>query len=74
MTDRGVAIAQVGLAFAFVIGYFAVVILFLLGYVSVPITYKELFGALIIFCTAQLGQIVGYFFARQRTSAQGATS
>ncbi len=74
MTDRGVACAQIGLAFAFVLGYFAVVTLFLLGVVHVPESYKEVFGALIVFCTAQLGQIISYFFSRQRVSTPGATT
>ncbi len=73
MTDRGVAIAQVLLAFMFVCGYFAVVVLFLLGYVKVPIDYKEAFVALLGVSTASLVQIVSYFFARQRATT-GATA
>lgn len=68
MTDRGIAIAQILLAFMFVGGYFAVVVLFLLGYVRVPVDYKEAFVALLGVCTASLVQIVSYFFARQRAS------
>jgi hypothetical protein len=69
MTDRGIAISQIILAFFFVVGYFTVLVLFLLGFVKVPIEYKEAFMTLLGFSTAALGQIVGYFFARQRTSS-----
>lgn len=72
MTDRGIAIAQILLAFAFVLGFFTVIVLFLLGYVKVPIEYKEAFIALLGVCTASLVQINSYFFARQRTSTPNA--
>lgn len=74
MTDRGVAIAQIVLAFFFVLGYFTVLVLFLLGFVKVPGEYKESFMTLLGFSTAALGQIVSYFFARQRASNPPNTS
>lgn len=66
MSDKATAIAQICISSMFIAGYFAVVILFLLGFVKVPTDYKEAFVTLLGVVTASVVQIVSYWFARQR--------
>lgn len=72
MSDKAVGVAQIGLSVLFVGGYFAVLILFLLGFVKVPTDYKEAFMALLGVSTASVVQIVSYWFARQRSGGSNA--
>lgn len=71
MTDREMAWCQVLLGALFILGYFAVVGGFMLGYVRVPSDFREAFIALIGVVTASVVQIVSYFFARQRATSGG---
>lgn len=72
MTDREMAYCQFILALTFILGYFAVVGGFMLGYVRVPPDFREAFIALIGVVTATVVQITSYFFARMRANTIGA--
>lgn len=58
--------AQVVLSGAFIVGYFLLVREFMRGNVHVPTDFKEAFIALIGVLTAGVGQILSYWFQRQR--------
>lgn len=58
--------AQVALSSVFIIGYFLLVREFMKGNVHVPVDFKEAFIALIGVLTAGVGQILSYWFQRQR--------
>ena len=63
---RLVAWAQIGLSVLFVVGYFVILTLFLLGYIQTPPAWKDALTALLGVITASVVQIMGYWFARQR--------
>jgi hypothetical protein len=69
MSDKAVAYAQIILSSIFMVGYFAIVAIFLLGYVKTPPDWKDAFTALLGVLTAGVGTILGYWFSRQRVSA-----
>lgn len=71
MTAQHTAWAQIALSFAFVGAYFFVLTMFLLGYVRVPSDFRDAFTALLGVITANVGQVVSYWFARQRPSTPG---
>jgi hypothetical protein len=73
--DRVLALAQIALSILYTIGYFTVLILFMLGYARVPVDYKEAFaGLLSILSAAQLAIIYFWFQrTRQNTPPQGDT-
>lgn len=68
MTHRHIACAQIGLSFAFIGGYFGLLLFFLLGYVKVPGDYKDTFQTLLGALTAGVVTILGFWFSRQRVS------
>lgn len=68
ITHRMAAVAQIGLSILFIIGYFVVLALFLLGYIKTPETWKDALTALLGVITAGVIQILGYWFSRQRQS------
>lgn len=63
---RLIAWAQIGLSVLFVLGYFVILVLFLLGYIQTPPAWKDALTALLGVITASVVQIMGYWFARQR--------
>lgn len=68
LTHVGVAYVQAALSVGFMVCYFFLIIEFAHGNVNVPDKLKDIFNALITFLTAQLAQIITFWFARQRTS------
>lgn len=68
MTHRTVAFAQIGLSVLFIVGYFVVLALFLLGYIKTPEAWKEALIALLGVITGNIATVVGYWFSRQRQS------
>ena len=64
-----VAYAQVGLSAIFIIGYFSILLMFLLGHVSVSLEWKDTIAALFGVVTAGVGVILAYWFARQRPAS-----
>jgi hypothetical protein len=69
LTHIGTAYFQFILSMAFVVGYFWVLKEFLHGDVHVPVDFKDVFVALLGMITANLGNILQFWFARQRASA-----
>ena len=66
--DRLIALAQVWLSALFLIGYFVVLILFMLGYAKIPVDFKEAFAGLLSLMTAGGLTVLYFWFQRQRTN------
>lgn len=66
MTAREIGWAQIALSFSFVGGYFVILGIFLLGYVRVPLDYKDAFMTLLGVVTGSVGTVISYWFSRQR--------
>jgi hypothetical protein len=67
VADKLIAAAQVILSVVFLGGYFATLGLFLLGRIHAPVEWADTIKALISVITAGVLQILGYWFARQRS-------
>lgn len=61
-----VATAQVVLSCLFLAGYFILLGAFMLGYVKVPLDYKDMFQTLLGVLTAGVTGILAFWFARAR--------
>lgn len=75
--DRVLAIAQILLSVLYTVGYFAVLILFMLGYARIPVDYKEAFAGLLSILSAAQLAIIYFWFQRTRAGGQppqGATT
>lgn len=72
MTHRIISYAQIILSALFLIGYFSVLVMFLLGYIRTPADWKDALTALLGVITAGVMQILGFWFARQRTNEPSA--
>jgi hypothetical protein len=66
-----VAYAQISLSALFITGYFGLLLLFLLGWVSPPLAWKELLGQLMAVLTAGVMLILQFWFLRQRPKDAG---
>ena len=73
--DRILAVAQIALSVLYTAGYFAVLILFMLGYARIPVDYKEAFAGLLSILSAAQLAIIYFWFQRTRAGQppQGAT-
>lgn len=69
MTPRIISYAQIGLSVLFLAGYFAVLVVFLMGYVKTPPEWKEALIALLGVITGSVLTIVGFWFSRAREHA-----
>lgn len=67
-TDRVVAIAQIILSAVFLVGYFAMLYLFITGNVATPLDWKDTLAALLSVLTAGVLLILNYWFQRQRAN------
>jgi hypothetical protein len=65
-TDRTVAVAQITLSVVFLLGYFAMLALFITGKVATPVEWKDTLAALLSVLTAGVLSIVGFWFSRSR--------
>jgi uncharacterized membrane protein YccC len=63
---RIISYAQIGLSVLFLAGYFAVLVVFLMGYVKTPPEWKEALIALLGVITGSVLTIVGFWFSRSR--------
>lgn len=70
MTSRVIAYAQIGLSVLFLAGYFAVLVVFLMGFVRTPPEWKEALIALLGVITGSVLTIVGFWFSRSRESGK----
>lgn len=71
-TDRMTTLAQIGLSVLFLLGYFLVLILFMLGYARIPQDYKEAFAGLLSLMTG--GGLTVLYFWFQRSRVAGGTA
>jgi hypothetical protein len=70
-TPLMLAYAQIALSALFISGYFAMLVLFLAGWVSPPAEWKELLGQLMAVLTAGVMLILQFWFLRQRPREGG---
>lgn len=68
MTHRETGYAQILLSGIFIAGYFWVLYAFIDGRVKVPADWKDAMMTLLGVLTASVVQVMGYWFARQRSS------
>jgi Zn-dependent protease with chaperone function len=66
MTQRHIAIAQVGLSAVFLFGYFGLLWLFLSGKYLDPNEWRDAVIALLGVVTGSVGTIVAFWFSRSR--------
>lgn len=66
--------AQVVLSVVFCGGYFLILYLFISGHVKPPSDYKEMIMTLIGVLTAGVGQVLSFWFARQREATTPPTA
>lgn len=66
MNDRFIAVAQLGLSTLYTVGFFAVLVLFMLGYANVPERFDNAFTGLLNLLTAAQLAIVYFWFQRTR--------
>jgi Zn-dependent protease with chaperone function len=70
MTPRIISYAQVGLSAIFLLGYFAVLVLFLTGRIATPPEWKEALIALLGVITGGVGTILAFWFSRSREGGE----
>ena len=68
MNPRIISYAQIGLSVLFLGGYFAVLCLFVLGYIRTPPEWKEALIALLGVITGSIGTIMSFWFQRSRSN------
>lgn len=68
MTHKATCLAQIILSAIFLAGYFTVLVLFLMGYVLTPPSWKDALTALLGVITAGVMTILNFWFARQRSN------
>jgi hypothetical protein len=66
MTDRAIAIAQVLISVLFLVGYFFLLGMFVLGLAKVEPGYKDIVNSLLSVLTAGVGGILYFWFQRSR--------
>lgn len=69
LTHKGTAYVQAFLSIAFIGAYFFILIRFMDGGVKVPPEFKDAFTALLGVLTANVVQLMSFWFSRQRQSA-----
>lgn len=69
MNDRIIAGAQIGLSVLYTVGYFAIVIMFMLGYADVPDKFENMFTGLINLLSAAQLAVIYFWFQRTRAKA-----
>lgn len=69
---RTAARAQIALSVIFIVGYFAVLAMFLFGIIRTPPTWKDALTALLGVITGGVITILGYWFSRQRPNDKDA--
>ena len=67
MNERLIAWAQIALSVLFLVGYFTVLILFMLGFARIPTDYKEAFAGLLSLMTGGGLTVLYFCFQRSRT-------
>ena len=65
---RLIATAQVILSVAFLVGYFGILAIFLLGWIRTPAEWKDALITLLGVLTAGVGIVLSFWFQRQRNT------
>lgn len=65
-TERLVGFAQLAISVLFLIGYFGVLAVFLLGLVKTDPTWRDALIALLGVVTGAVGTVMGFWFSRSR--------
>lgn len=65
-TDRIIGLAQIALSILFLTGYFAVLAVFLLGWVNTPPDWEQALTALLGVITGSVTTIIAFWFNRGR--------
>lgn len=66
MTDRAIAIAQIAISIVFLVGYFCLLGMFVMGLAKVNPDYKDIVNSLMSVLTAGVGAILYFWFQRAR--------
>jgi Zn-dependent protease with chaperone function len=66
MTPKIISYAQMGLSALFLVAYFTVVLVFLLGYVRTPPEWRDAAIALLGVITGGVGTVLTFWFSRSR--------
>jgi hypothetical protein len=66
VSDRAIAIAQVCISIIFLVGYFFLLGMFVLGQAKVDPEYKDIVNSLLSVLTAGVGGILYFWFQRNR--------
>jgi hypothetical protein len=69
-TERLVGFAQIAISVLFLLGYFAVLGAFLLGYIKTPPEWRDALIALLGVITGAVGTVMSFWFARSRPQGQ----
>jgi ABC-type tungstate transport system substrate-binding protein len=69
VSDRAIAIAQVSISIIFLVGYFFLLGMFVLGKARVDPEYKDIVNSLLSVLTAGVGAILYFWFQRTRPSS-----
>ena len=72
MTQRIVATAQIALSAVFLIGYFVMLALFLLGKIATPPEWRDQLGILLGVLTAGVMLVLQFWFSRSRPEPETA--
>lgn len=70
MSDRAIAFAQIAISIVFLVGYFFLLGMFVLGKARVDPEYKDIVNSLLSVLTAGVGAILYFWFQRSRPNAQ----
>jgi hypothetical protein len=65
-TDRVVGVAQIALSVVFLVGYFCVLGMFLLGHVYVAPVWRDQLGVMLGVLTAGVMLVLQFWFSRSR--------
>lgn len=66
MTDKSIAVAQILISVLFLVGYFFLLGMFVLGLAKVDPDYKDIVNSLLSVLTAGVGGILYFWFQRSR--------
>jgi hypothetical protein len=72
-TERLIGFAQIFLSVVFLVGYFVLLGIFLLGLIRTPAEWKDALTALLGVLTAGVGTIMGFWFSRSRPAGMTET-
>lgn len=69
VSSKLIGTAQIILSVVFLIGYFAILATFLLGWIKTPPDWKDAMTALLGVLTAGVGTVLSFWFSRSREAS-----